>query len=127
MPVITFNGTSIVCPSVQDYEGQQLVDSARNALGEVVAQKINRRQVKLSLEWKVIYPDELKKILSMVEEFSGKVGYYDPKEGKFISRQMYWGDYSVSTYWVNEEGKPKMFTSLKTSLIDMGLKDQGEI
>ncbi len=123
MPVITFNGTSIVCPSVQDYEGQQLVDSARNALGEVVAQKINRRQVKLNLEWKVIYPDDLRTILNLIEEFSGTARYYDPKEGGFISRQMYWGDYSVSTYWVDQNGKPKMLTGLKTSLIDMGLSD----
>lgn len=122
MAVITFNGTSIACPSVQDYEGQQLVDSARNALGEVVAQKINRRQVKLNLEWKVIYPDELRTILNLIEEFSGTARYYDPKTGGFISREMYWGDYSVSTYWVSEDGKPKMFTALKASLIDMGLE-----
>lgn len=123
MAVIKFNGTEITCPSVLDYEGQQLVDSKRNANGEVVAQKINRRQVKLSLEWKVIYPDELKKILGLVEEFAGSVTYYDPKEGRFITRKMYWGDYSVSAYWVNDDGKPKMLTALKTSLIDMGLPD----
>lgn len=121
MAVIKFNGTEITCPSVLDYEGQQLVDSARNANGEVVAQKINRRQVKLNLEWKVIYPSDLKKILNLIEEFSGDATYYDPKEGGFITRQMYWGDYSVSTYWVNEDGAPKMLTGLKASLIDMGL------
>lgn len=55
MAVIKYNGTEITCPSVQEYEGQQLVDSGRNANGVVVAQKINRRQVKLTLEWKVIY------------------------------------------------------------------------
>ncbi len=121
MAVIKYNGVEIACPSVQDYEGQQLVDSQRNANGEVVAQKINRRQVKLTLEWKVIYPNELKKILELIETFSGDVTYYDPKEGGFITRKMYWGDYSVSTYWVSENGAPKMFTGLKTSLIDMGL------
>lgn len=121
MAVIKFNGTEITCPSVLDYEGQQLVDSARNANGEVVAQKINRRQVKLNLEWKVIYPNELKKILNLIEEFSGDATYYDPKEGGFITRQMYWGDYSVSTYWTDDNGKPKMLTGLKASLIDMGL------
>lgn len=121
MAVIKYNGVEIACPSVQDYEGQQLVDSERNAKGVVVAQEINRRQVKLTLEWKVIYPKELQKILQLVETFSGDVTYYDPKEGKFITRKMYWGDYSVSTYWVSENGTPKMFTSLKTSLIDMGL------
>lgn len=123
MAVIRFNGTEIACPSVLDYEGQQLVDSKRNANGEVVAQKINRRQVKLSLEWKVIYPAELKKILGLIEQFSGEATYYDPKEGQMITRKMYWGDYSVSTYWVSEDGKPKMLTGLKTSLIDMGLPD----
>lgn len=120
MAVIRYNGTEITCPSVQGYEGQQLVDSGRNAKGVVVAQKINRRQVKLNLEWKVIYPKELQKILQLIETFIGKVTYYDPKEGKFITREMYWGDYSVSTYWVEEDGTPKMFTELKTSLVDTG-------
>jgi len=118
--VIKYNGTEITCPSVQEYEGQQLVDSGRNANGVVVAQKINRRQVKLTLEWKVIYPKELQKILQLIETFIGNVTYYDPKEGKFITREMYWGDYSVSTYWVSENGTPKMFTGLKASLIDTG-------
>lgn len=120
---ITFNGTELPCPSAIDYEGQQLVNSARNALGEVVAQKINRRQVKMSISWNVSYPEDLKKILGCIEEFSGTVRYYDPKSGGFITRQMYWGDYSVSTYWTKENGTPKLFTSLKTSLIDMGLSE----
>lgn len=123
--VLTFNGTQLKCPSVLDYEGQQLVDSARNAQGEVVAQKINRRQVKLNVEWNVVYPDELEKILNCIEQFEGKVRYYDPKSGGFITRNMYWGDYSVSTYWTNKEGKPIYLTALKASLIDMGLPDGG--
>ena len=121
MAVITFNGVELKCPSTQDFEGQQLVDSARNANGEVVAQKINRRQVKLNLSWNVVYPDELKTILDCIEEFSGDVRYYDPKTGGFITRKMYWGDYKVSTYWTTKEGKPIFLTGLSASLIDMGV------
>lgn len=120
MAVIKYNGIEITCPSVQEYEGQQLVDSGRNARGVMVAQKINRRQVKLNLEWKVIYPKELQKVLQLIETFIGKVTYYDPKEGKFITREMYWGDYSVSTYQVLENGTPVFFTGFKASLIDTG-------
>lgn len=123
MAVITFDGVELPCPSSLEQEGQQLVDSTRNANGEVVAQKINRRQVKLSMTWKVIYPSELKKVLGCIESFSGTVRYYDAKTGDFISRQMYWGDYSFSTYWVLEDGTPKMVTGLKASLVDMGLGD----
>lgn len=121
--VITFEGAVLPCPSVLDYEGQQLVNSARNANGEVVAQKINRRQVKLNLSWKTVTRDELSAILNCIEAFSGKVRYFDPKENQFITRSMYWGDYSVSTYWVDEDGIPKMLTGLSASLIDMGLAD----
>lgn len=123
MAVLEFEGDVLPCPSTLDYEGQQLVDSARNALGEVVAQKINRRQVKLNLGWNALNKEDLKTILECVESFSGKVKYYDPKSGKFIERTMYWGDYTVSTYWVEKNGTPKLFTSLSTSLIDMGLSD----
>lgn len=120
MAVIKYNGIEIDCPSVQEYEGQQMVDRGRNARGVMVAQKINRRQVKLNLEWKVIYPKELQKVLQLIETFVGKVTYYDPKEGKFITREMYWGDYSVSTYQVLENGTPVFFTGFKSSLIDTG-------
>nr|DAV33830.1 MAG TPA: hypothetical protein [Caudoviricetes sp.] len=118
--VITFDGTELPCPSTQSYEGQQLVDSARNAEGKVVAQKINRRQVKLSLTWKALKPEEVSLILNCVEKFSGDTRYFDAKAGRFITRKMYWGDYSVETYWVDENGRPKLFTNLSTSLIDMG-------
>lgn len=117
---IEFDGTELPCPSTQTYEGQQLVDSSRNAQGVVVAQKINRRQVKLSLTWKVLKPEEVSLILNCVEKFSGDTRYFDAKAGRFITRRMYWGDYSVETYWVDTGGRPKLFTNLSTSLIDMG-------
>lgn len=122
---LTFNGTELPCPSSLSYEGQQLVDSARNALGEVVAQKINRRMVKLSgITWNVLYPEDVKKILDCIEQFSGTLKYYDPKTGSFINREMYWGDYSVKPYWSDKEtGKPTMFVQMNASLIDMGLPD----
>lgn len=124
MAFITFNGTELPCPSKCDFEGQQTVDSARNANAEVIAQKINRRMVKMSLTWNVLKPSEILTILNCVEIFSGLVNYYDPKTGNRINRQMYWGDYKVSTYWSDKEsGNPKMFTGLTASLIDMGLSD----
>ena len=124
--VLSFNGTPLKCPSVQDYEMQQFVDSARNALGEFRGQKVNRRQVKINYTWNVVYPDELKKILNCVEQFLGTTHYYDPKEGGFIDRTMYWGDCKVSTYWTDEEGKPKMFTALNAPLIDAGIIEECE-
>lgn len=122
--VLTVDGVALKCPSKLDYEGQQLVDSARNALGEVVAQKINRRMVKLNLEWNVIYPDELKVIKQSIEKMFVKVRFYDTLSGGFITRQMYWGDDKVSTYWTDENGKPKMLTALSASLIDMGAAEE---
>lgn len=119
---LTFNGVELPCPSSLSYEGQQTVDSARNAEAQVIAQKINRRMVKLSgITWNVLSPDELKTILDCIEEFSGTLKYYDPKEGTMISRQMYWGDYSVKPYWSDKEtGEPTMFVQMSASLIDMG-------
>ena len=124
MAFLVFNGTELPCPSSCDFEGQQTVDSARNANAEVIAQKINRRMVKMSLSWNVLNPDDLAEILGCIEEFSGLVEYYDPMTGARINRQMYWGDYKVKTYWSDpESGNPKLFTGLSTSLIDMGLSD----
>lgn len=124
MAFFSFNGTELPCPSSCSYEGQQMVDSARNANAEVIAQKINRRMVKMSLSWNVLFPEEVKKILNSIEEFSGNVDYYDPKTGDRINRQMYWGDYKIEVYWSDKEsGNPTMFTGLTASLIDMGFPD----
>ena len=120
---LTFNGVELPCPSDLSYEGQQTVDSARNANAEVIAQKINRRMVKLSgITWNVLSPEDVTKILNCIETFSGTLQYYDPKEGGMISRQMYWGDYSVKPYWSDKgTGEPTLFVQLSASLIDMGL------
>lgn len=125
MAVLTFNGKELKCPSDQKFKGQQGVDGARNASFRTVAQKINRRQVRIDLIWYVASPEELKEILDCIEKFDGVVRYYDPKSGKFINRRMYWGDYEVSTYSTDKDGTPKLFTSLQASLIDMGYPDEG--
>lgn len=125
MAFISWNGKALPSPAPGvKYEGQQLVNSARNAQGQVVAQKINRRMVKLSgITWNCLTPEEWKTIRSCIEEFSGEVTYYDDLEGKFISRKMYWGDYSAEPYWTDQQGKPLMLVNCTCSLIDMGYED----
>lgn len=121
MAFVTFDGVVLPSPAPRvKYEGQQLVNSARNALGQVTAQKINRRQVKIGLSWNALTPEQWKTIRGCIEKFSGMVKYYDELEGAFITRKMYWGDYSSEVYWSDKNGKPKLFVSCSCSLIDMG-------
>lgn len=124
MAVVTFDGVELKCPSSQELEGQQAVDSARNALMEVVAQPINRRQLKVNYSWNVLYPKELQTIAQCIEKFSGVARVYNPLTAGFVNREMYWGDYKVSTYWTFLGGEPKMFTGMTASLIDMGKPDR---
>lgn len=60
---IKFNGRDLPNPRYgMSIERQQLVDSARNAKGEVVASKINRRQIKLNIEFPHLTANEWGKL-----------------------------------------------------------------
>lgn len=121
-PFIWINGIKLPCPARGlTVERQQLVDSARNAKGEVVAQKIGRRQIKLSnLVWKHLTADEWHTILTQIELFQGTLTFYDAYEGKKVTRKVYWGDASEEPLWINDSGDVTDYINCKCNLIDMG-------
>jgi len=121
---IIFRGIVLPPPSAIKQEGQQGVDAARNALNVFVGQKVNRRIVKLNVSWNVLYPEQAKIIKQCIKMFIGDTRYYDFEEGKFITREMYWGDDGGDIYWTDPlTGKPKMITNFSTALIDTGKGD----
>ena len=79
--MIWINGVELPMPTRgMKIERQQLVDSGRNALGEVVAQKINRRLHKLSdLKWDYLTAATWKTILTEIEKFEGTVKFWDAR------------------------------------------------
>lgn len=101
---------------------QQFVDSARNAKGQVVAQKINRRINKLnSLEWKHLTATEWRAIQKEIEKFEGTLEFWDNLNGAFRTIKVYWGDEDSEIWKINPStGEVLEYVNCKCNIIDMG-------
>lgn len=120
---IKINGTVLPYPSRGlTVQRQQFVDSARNALGQVVAQKINRRIIKLdSLHWSHLTANEWRKILVEIEKFEGRLEYWDNLAGTFKTLRVYWGDSSEEIWKINPQtGEVLEYVNCSCNIIDMG-------
>lgn len=103
-------------------ERQQLVDSARNALGQVVAQKINRRLFKVSeLKWGHLTAEEWHDILVEIEKFEGTLAFWNSLSQTFETKRVYWGDASEEIFKINPAtGEVLEYVDCSCNVIDMG-------
>ena len=126
MSFFKINGNSFPTPQRGlIVQRQQLVNSGRNGLGEVVAQKINRRQIKFdSLVWAWLPADQWSDILQEIEKFEGVLTYWDALKKQIINRKVYWGDVSEEPFKINEStGEVLEYINCKCNLVDMGYED----
>jgi hypothetical protein len=117
------NGVVLPYPSTGlVVQRQQFVDSARNAKGEVVAQKINRRILKFdNLMWKHLTASEWRTILQEIEKFKGTLYFWDALTGTFVNREVYWGDASEEVFKINKStGAVLEYINCKCNIVDMG-------
>lgn len=121
--IFKINGKTLPTPAHGLNEQRvQLVDSARNAKGQVKAKKIGGRQIKFD---GVVFPhltaDEWGEVLKEIEKFTGTLHYYDSKDGKFKDLKVYWGDASAEVWKINPKtGKILEYINCKCNIIDMG-------
>lgn len=123
MSFFSINGVSLPFPATGlKVERQQLVDSKRNAKGEVVAQKINRRLFKFSsLTWKHLTASEWRAIQQEIDKFEGTLTYWDNPTGSFKTRKVYWGDESAEVFKINPTtGEVLEYLDCSVSIVDMG-------
>jgi len=104
------------------FHRQQFVDSSRNALGQVVAQKINRRIYKIeALTWKHLTAEQWREILVEIEKFTGTLTFWNNLSGAFETIEVYWGDASEEVFRINPEtGEVLEYLNCKCNIIDMG-------
>lgn len=100
----------------------QLVDSGRNANGAVVAQKIGKRQLKFD---GVVFPhlsrSEWASVLTEIEKFQGTLTYWDARQNKMRTVNVYWGDASAEPWKINPStGEVLEYVNCKCNIIDMG-------
>lgn len=99
----------------------QMVDSARNANGVVVAQKIGKRQIKLEgLKWKGLDAETWHQILQEIEKFEVDLRFYDDLTKEWVTKHCYWGDAKESVLFYDEEGHPSIYEECSCNIIDMG-------
>ena len=98
-----------------------LVDSARNANGVVVGQKIGRDQYKVnSLTWPWLTAAQWSQILQLFSGFYVTVRFPDPVTGGWKTLKMYPGDRSAEPYWVDDDGLPTHYRNCRVNIIDVG-------
>ena len=100
-----------------------IVDSARNANGVVIGQKVGRDQQKLdNLYWGYMDATTWSSLLQEFENsFFVTVTYPDMVTGTWTTRKMYPGDRTAEPLWLDEEtGLPTGYINCKVNLIDCG-------
>ena len=119
---IWINGKQLPAPDTGlTIQRQQLVNSGRNANGQVVAQKINRRLLKVnSLKWSYLTATQWGAILDEIEKFEGTVKIWDSRTNKFLECKIYWGDAEEEPFEVSKTGEILSYKNCKCNVIDMG-------
>lgn len=100
---------------------QQLVDSGRNAKGQVIAQMINRRLLKVDgLKWSYLTASQWSSILTEIQKFTGTCKIWDGRTKKFITFKVYWGDASETPFEIAKDGEILSYKDCSCNVIDMG-------
>ena len=98
-----------------------IVDSARNANGTVVGQRVGRDQYKIDgLEWPWLSAEVWSQILTILDQFFVYVTLVDPVTNSRKTVKMYCGDRSAEPYWLDTDGNPTFYRNCKFNLIDTG-------
>lgn len=98
-----------------------MVDSARNANGTVVGQKIGRDQYKLdTLTWSYLDAKTWADLLKELDNFFVTVKFPDQVNHEWRTLLMYPGDRTAEPYWVDDDGFPTAYINCKVNLIDCG-------
>ena len=99
-----------------------VVDSARNANGVVVGQKVGRDQQKLnSLQWGYLSAGEWSALLKEFDNFYVTVSYPDMVTNDWTTRKMYPGDRSATPLHLDPDTKlPIDYINCKVNLVDVG-------
>jgi hypothetical protein len=128
MALLLINGTSVPVPKRGLTEVISTnVNSGRNALGEMVGERVGRDIYKIdNIEWTWLTKDQWAQILQLVSDFKFHVTFPDARKTDghdFCTHLMYCGDRSCEPYYINANGDFKFYRSCKMNLIDVGLID----
>lgn len=99
-----------------------MVDSARNANGVMVGQKVGRDVAKLdNLTWPHLTAEKWSEILQIMDNFFVTVEFPDMVTNSWATRTFYCGDRTATPFKIDwDTGLPKEYIDCKCNLIDTG-------
>lgn len=119
--VININGMDFPCPTNLQYIISDAVNNGRNAVAEMIGEKVGRTQIKIdSLEWKWLTADQVTELLQVFNNFFVVVKFYSILHGDWVTLKMYPGDRTIEPYYNYVDGKPTRILSFKVNIIDCG-------
>lgn len=100
-----------------------MVDSGRNANGEVVGQKVGRDNYKLNnLVWPYLDSKTWSEMLKEFTNFFVIAKIPDMVNNDWITIKMYPGDRSAKPQWIDKKtGLPTHYVNCKVNIIDCGV------
>lgn len=125
MALLTINGTSLPVPIRGLSETVSTnVNSGRNALGEMVGERVGRDIYKLdNMEWRWLTKEQWKSILNLVKDFKFHATFPDVVNGGYCTHLCYCGDRTCEPYYINSNGDFQYYRSCKMNIIDCGIID----
>ena len=99
-----------------------VVDSARNANGVIVSQRVGRDQQKINeCVWPHLSAQQWSSMLKIFERFTFAVEYPDMATNKWTKRKMYCGNRSAEIFKLDKNtGLPLEYINCTCNLIDCG-------
>ena len=123
MALLVINGTSVPTPIRGLTETVSTnVNSGRNALGEMVGERVGRDIYKLdNLEWRWLNKSQWQEILTLVKDFKFHATIPDVVNGGFCTHLFYCGDRHAEPYYIDTNGDYQFYRSCKMNIIDCGM------
>lgn len=120
---IYVNGVAFPYPSRES--GLQkiatIVDSARNANGIVVSERLGRDQGKLELKWAALTPEQWSSMLQVLSNFEVTLRYVHMLTNDWVTRKFYVGDRDAQPFMIDPvTNKPRYYINCVANLIDTG-------
>ena len=106
------------------FETSRMVDSARNANGEVVGRQVGRSVHKQSLAWSVMPVEKWWEMNRWFEQghFTFYCHYFNHNVGRWETRLFYLGDVKTNPFVVSTEtGEPRFYRDASFNVIDCGV------
>ena len=97
------------------------VEKNKNALGQIVAQKVGRALITFkSLQWKYISAETWELILTEIQKVSGTITFYNSATHMYDTYNIIWGESSEEPYMLGSDGKPTVYSSCKCDIEELG-------